>query len=58
MQRPSLVEVTDLTTEEANERARAQSDAALESLSTVDAPDSQSMEYLRDLAEFVVVRER
>jgi geranylgeranyl diphosphate synthase type I len=58
MQRPSLVEVTDLTTEEANERARAQSDAALESLSTIDAPDSQSMEYLRDLAEFVVVRER
>jgi geranylgeranyl diphosphate synthase type I len=58
MERPSLVEVTELTTEEANERARAESDAALESLSTVDAPDSQSMEYLRDLAEFVVVRER
>jgi geranylgeranyl diphosphate synthase type I len=58
MERPSLVEVTDLTTEEANERARAESDAALESLSTIDAPDSQSMEYLRDLAEFVVVRER
>jgi len=58
MERPSLVEVTELTTEEANERARAESDAALESLSTIDAPDSQSMEYLRDLAEFVVVRER
>ncbi|MDQ2071061.1 polyprenyl synthetase family protein [Haloarcula sp. H-GB4] len=58
MQRPSLVEVTELTTEEANDRARAESDAALESLSTIDAPESQSMEYLRDLAEFVVVRER
>ncbi|WP_424002480.1 polyprenyl synthetase family protein [Haloarcula salina] len=58
MERPSLVEVTDLTPEEANERAHAESDAALEALSTVDAPDSQSMEYLRDLAEFVVVRER
>ncbi|MFB6223687.1 MAG: polyprenyl synthetase family protein [Haloarcula sp.] len=58
MERPSLVEVTELTPEEANERARAESDAALESLSTVDAPDSQSMEYLRDLAEFVIVRER
>ncbi|MGB9954559.1 MULTISPECIES: polyprenyl synthetase family protein [unclassified Haloarcula] len=58
MERPSLVEVTELTTEEANERARAESDAALESLSTIDAPESQSMEYLRDLAEFVVVRER
>jgi len=58
MERPSLVEVTELTTEEANERARAESDAALEALSTVDAPDSQSVEYLRNLAEFVVVRER
>jgi geranylgeranyl diphosphate synthase type I len=58
MERPSFVEVTDLSPEEANERARAESDAALESLSTVDAPDSQAMEYLRDLAEFVVVREK
>jgi geranylgeranyl diphosphate synthase type I len=58
MERPSLVEVTELTPEEANERARAESDAALEALSTVDTRDSQAMEYLRDLAEFVVVRER
>ncbi|WP_284010357.1 polyprenyl synthetase family protein [Haloarcula pelagica] len=58
MERPSLVEVTELSTEEANERARGESDAALEALSTVDAPDSQSLEYLKDLAEFVVVRER
>ncbi|WP_276273071.1 polyprenyl synthetase family protein [Haloarcula litorea] len=58
MERPSLVEVTEMTAAEANERARAESDAALEALATVDAPDSQSMEYLRDLAEFVVVRDR
>jgi geranylgeranyl diphosphate synthase type I len=58
MERPSLVEVTELTPEEANERARGESDAALEALSTVEAPDSQSLEYLKDLAEFVVVRER
>jgi len=58
MDRPSFVEVTDLTPEEANERARAESDAALEALATVDTTDSQAMEYLRDLAEFVVVRER
>ncbi|MBX0296332.1 polyprenyl synthetase family protein [Haloarcula nitratireducens] len=58
MERPSLVEVTEMTAEEANERARAESDAALEALETTNAPDSQSMEYLRDLAEFVVVRER
>jgi len=58
MERPSFLEVTDLTAEEANAKARAESDAALEALDTVDAPDSQSMEYLRELAEFVVVRER
>ena len=58
MERPSFVEVTDLTTEEANARARAESDAALEALEAADTPDSQSIEYLRDLAEFVVVRER
>ena len=58
MERPSLVEVTELTPEEANERARAESDAALEALATVDTPDTQAMEYLQDLAEFVVVRER
>jgi len=58
MERPSLVEVTELTPEEANERARAESDAALEALSTTDTADSQAMEYLQDLAEFVVVRER
>ncbi|AQL42878.1 isopentenyl pyrophosphate isomerase [Halorientalis sp. IM1011] len=58
MDRPSLVQVTDLTPEEANERARAMSDEALASLSTVDAEDSEALAYLEDLAEFVVVRER
>jgi len=58
MERPSFIEVTDLTTEEANAKARAESDAALEALDTVDAVESQSVEYLRELAEFVVVRER
>ncbi|SEN65217.1 farnesyl-diphosphate synthase [Halorientalis persicus] len=58
MDRPSLVQVTDLTPEEANERAREMSDEALASLSTVDAEDSEALAYLEDLAEFVVVRER
>jgi geranylgeranyl diphosphate synthase type I len=58
MERPSLVEVSDLSPEDASERARAESDTALEALSRVDASDSQAIEYLRDLAEFVVVRER
>jgi geranylgeranyl diphosphate synthase type I len=57
MDRPSLVEVTDLTPEEANERARETSEAALAALESIDATDSQAMAYLRDLAEFVVVRE-
>ncbi|MFB6165068.1 MAG: polyprenyl synthetase family protein [Haloarculaceae archaeon] len=58
MDRPSLVQVTDLSPEEANERARDMSDDALAALSTVDADDSEALAYLEDLAEFVVVRER
>ncbi|MFW6018724.1 MAG: polyprenyl synthetase family protein [Halapricum sp.] len=58
MERPSLVEVTKLTPEEANERAREQSDAALEALAAVDIENEQALAYLEDLAKFVVVRER
>jgi len=59
MDRPSVVEVTDLTPEEANERAREESDAALAALRSADAAGSEEARaYLRDLAEFVVVRER
>jgi geranylgeranyl diphosphate synthase type I len=58
MDRPSLVQVTDLTPEEANERAREMSDQALAAIETVEADDSQALAYLEDLAEFVVVRER
>ena len=58
MERPSLVQVGDLTPEEANERAREQSQVALDALEAVDADSSKAMDYLRDLAEFVVVRER
>jgi geranylgeranyl diphosphate synthase, type I len=58
MDRPSLLQVTDLDPEEANERARSESEAALSALSRVEVADTQAYEYLRDLAEFVVVRER
>jgi geranylgeranyl diphosphate synthase type I len=58
MDRPSLVEVTDLSEEEANNRARTQSDAALRALDSVRIPDSEAKSYLRDLAEFVVEREQ
>lgn len=56
--RPSLVEVTDLTPAEANERARAESEAALEALDATDAADSEARRYLEELATFVVERER
>jgi geranylgeranyl diphosphate synthase type I len=58
MDRPSLVQVTDLTAEEANGRARHHSERALEALRTSNVDETDSLEYLRDLAEFVVVRER
>jgi geranylgeranyl diphosphate synthase type I len=58
MDRPSLVQITNLTPEEANQRARDQSDQALSALDAADVGDSEAQGYLRDLAEFVVVRER
>jgi geranylgeranyl diphosphate synthase type I len=58
MERPSLVEVTDLSPEEANERARAESEKALDALAATDVDDSEATGYLQDLAEFVVERER
>jgi geranylgeranyl diphosphate synthase type I len=57
MGRPSVVEVTDLTPEEANRRARETSEAAHAALESVDVRDSRAMNYLEDLAEFVVARE-
>ena len=58
MERPSVVQVTELSAAEATERAEAESEAALSALSVVDADDTQAGQYLRDLARFVVVRER
>ena len=58
MDRPSLDQVTDLTVEEANGRARQHSERALEALRASNVDDSASLGYLQDLAEFVVVRER
>ena len=58
MERPSLVQVTNISASEANTRAREESDAALAALDAADAVDSEAVGYLEDLAEFVVVRER
>ena len=55
--RPSLVEVTDLSTTEANQRARAQAETALDALAGADVDDQEVLEYLQDLAYFVVERE-
>jgi len=58
MDRPSLVQVTDLSPEKANERAQRESNRALAALSTADTKEVDAVDYLQDLAEFVVVRER
>jgi geranylgeranyl diphosphate synthase type I len=57
MDRPSLVQVTDLTVEEVNQRAHEQAELALAALGRVDEVDSRAGDYLRELAEFVVTRE-
>ncbi|WP_435348002.1 polyprenyl synthetase family protein [Haloarchaeobius sp. HRN-SO-5] len=58
MDRPSVVQVTELSPEEANERAKSEANAALDALSKVDSGNTDAREYLEDLARFVVVRER
>jgi len=58
MDRPSLIQITELTAAEGDQRAREQSDRALDALDAVDLPETDAAAYLRDLAEFVVVRER
>ena len=58
MERPSLIQITEMTPKEANDRAHEKSNAALSALETADAVDSKAIGYLQDLAEFVVVRER
>ncbi|MFB6093166.1 MAG: polyprenyl synthetase family protein [Haloquadratum sp.] len=58
MDRPSVVQVTELSVAEANERAHEQSERALDALDASEVDDSEALGYLRDLAEFVVVRER
>ncbi|WP_144905189.1 polyprenyl synthetase family protein [Halobellus captivus] len=58
MDRPSVVQVTDLSAEAANQRAHDQSEQALDALAASDVDDSEPLGYLQDLAEFVVVRER
>lgn len=56
--RPSIVEVTELSPAEADERARTQSEAALNALDEANLTNSRSRTYLEQLATFVVERKR
>jgi geranylgeranyl diphosphate synthase type I len=58
MDRPSVIQVTDLSATEANERARAESERALAALDTATVEDGEARQYLEQLAEYVVTRER
>ena len=58
MDRPSLIQVTDLSAEEADRRAKAESERALDALATATVEDGEAREYLEELAEYVVSRER
>ncbi|QCS41176.1 polyprenyl synthetase family protein [Natrinema versiforme] len=58
LERPSVVQVTDLTPEEANAHAQAEADRALDALDRVEVADPEARQYLLELAEFVVERER
>ncbi|SIR66291.1 polyprenyl synthetase family protein [Natronorubrum thiooxidans] len=58
LERPSVVQVTDLTPDEANARARAESDRAIDALDRIEVVDPAARAYLLELAEFVVERER
>ncbi|MFW5939241.1 MAG: polyprenyl synthetase family protein [Halolamina sp.] len=58
MDRPSLIQVTDLTAEEADSRAKAESERALDALATATVESGEARTYLEQLAEYVVSRER
>jgi len=58
MDRPSLIQVTELTADEADKRAREEADRALDALETATVQDGEAREYLEQLAEYVVSRER
>lgn len=58
MNRPSLVQIADVSPQEANALAHDHADAALDALAVLTIHDPTARDYLADLAEFVVTRER
>ncbi|MFB6120059.1 MAG: polyprenyl synthetase family protein [Halobacteriaceae archaeon] len=58
LERPSILQVTDLTPAEADTLARERAAAAEDALDSLDLPSSDARSYLAELARFVVERER
>lgn len=58
MDRPSLLAVTDLSPEAADQYAKSQAETAINALEGVELEDDDIGAYLEDLARFVVVRDR
>jgi len=58
LDRPSLLEVTDLSPAAATERAREQATTALDALDEADVVDPDSRAYFEAVATFAVERER
>ena len=58
MDRPSVIEVTELSPTQASDRARSEAEAALAALDVIEPVDDAAAEYLTELAMFVVEREQ
>jgi geranylgeranyl diphosphate synthase type I len=58
MDRPSILQVTDLGPEAVNTLAREQAAAAKEALDRLDLPAGEPRDHLAELASFVVTRKR
>ena len=56
--RPSILDVTDLSVADANERAREESDRALDALDAAELADPHAEAYLAELASFAAERKR
>lgn len=58
LDRPSIINISDFTPDQATTRAHQEAQAALDALDQIAAADPEAMTYLRDLAEFVVARDQ
>ena len=58
MDRPSVVEVTDLTPEEATRRAQEEAEAALSAIDGIDIEEEEVRQFFQEFAAFVVERDR